>query len=238
MEIVKQRSRLPTIKISLSFDGGPDLYWPAVNFEVGVGSQVLQKFTVDPSALGVPRGLDPGAYRYEEPSFWLGPEAESQLVGPARYALGGRSVLWLQLASPVGFLGALPWERMLEPAFGKTPILRIPDFTLSPERGDGPVNIVLCVSEPDFKPQFNVVSLLDRFVGPGLLTTSNEATVHVFADLPTFGLLMDGWNRPPHVVLHDPRATAELVSGGKLRTSARAAPSHHLIRGWRGSRMK
>jgi hypothetical protein len=210
MELVRTLEDLPTIKISLSFGGaGHDRYSPAVDFEVGAGAEVLHRFTVDPAALGIPRGFDPGSYRQAEPGFSLADDVRSQLTEPAYTALDGGRTLWLQLASPIGYLAALPWERMLEADFPYLSILRIPDFTLVPERGEGPIDIVLCISEPDSEPQpaaWPLVSALAEADLPG-------ATVHVFTDLPTHDLLSGRWAGSPGVVLHDPRLAGEASAG-------------------------
>jgi hypothetical protein len=201
---------LPTIKVCLSFSGaGYDRYSPQVEFEVGRGSRVLHRFTVDPSAVGIPPGFDPGSYRQGEPEFALAGEVAVQLTHPELFGDPGRPAVWLQLASPIGYLAALPWERMLRPVFPDRPILRIPDFTLVPELGDGPVDVVLCVSEPGTEPQSAASLLLDQLIPP-LTFRQLNTTIHVFADQPTYRMHCDQRGTADWLVLHDPQRAGEL----------------------------
>jgi hypothetical protein len=213
MQLVRNENQLPAVKVSLSLGStDADRHSPAVDFEVGAGSNVRHRFTFDPVSLGIPPGFDPGSYRQDEPLFAFAPEVVNQLREPVYDVLAGHPALWLQLASPIGYLAALPWERMLRFAFLGMPVLRIPDFALVPERGDGPINIVLCISEPSDEPQAAASLLLDRLLGTRSLTASLEPTVHVFADLPTFYLLSGQWQNAPRVVLHDPREAVSPTS--------------------------
>jgi hypothetical protein len=209
VQLVRQQNQLPTVKISLSLGGsGRDRYAVGVEFEVGVGPAVLHSFTVEPTALGIPPGFEPGSFRFTEPDFALSPEVAIQLTQPGLQALGEEQVLWLQLASPTGFLAALPWEWLLRPLFGGIPVLRVPDFAFSPKRGDSPIDIVLCLSEPSAKPEFDAGSLLEFFLSPHSLTAERAATIHIFSDLPTYHELAQSLS-VPNVVLHDPLTAPE-----------------------------
>jgi hypothetical protein len=214
MQQVRTMENLPTVKVSLSFGGGGGgSYSPGVDFEVGHGAQVLRRFTVDPAAVGIPPGFDPAGYRGDEPEFSLAEEVTAQLAGAGlRDDAGG--TLWLQLASPIGYLAALPWEQMLWPVFPGWPIFRIPDFTLVPERGAGPVDMVVCISEPSTEPQRAAPMLLAELLGTSVTDGPFDITVHVLADLPTYRLLSDRPELASRVVLHDPRHAAGGSDGG------------------------
>src|SRR5690242_9089887 len=214
MELVRTMENLPTVKVSLSFGGpGRDRYSPAVDFEVGHGAEVFRRFTVDPEAIGIPPGFDPGRYRQDEPEFSLADEVIAQLIDAEPLDLR-EGALWLQLASPVGYLAALPWEKMFYQVFRDRDMYRIPDFLLVPERGPGPVDIVVCISEPSAEPQPAAPLLLEQFLDSPLTYERSGATVHVLADLPTYDMLLARRDLASRVVLHDPRQVSGQLPGG------------------------
>lgn len=223
MELVRTMEDLPTVKVSLSFGGaGRDRYAPAVDFEVGHGAEVFRRFTVDPEAIGIPPGFDPAGYRQDEPEFALAEEVVTQLreAEPSHLREG---TVWLQLASPIGYLAALPWERMLSRVFPYRGVLRIPDFILVPERGPGPVDIVVCVSEPSTEPLRAAPRLLAEFLDGSLTSLVGDFRVHVLADLPTYGMLASRPDLASRVVLHDPRLAGDQPPGGTPRGDERLA---------------
>lgn len=209
MLLVRTMEDLPTVKVSLSrHDKGKGRESPAVEFEVGRGRRVMTRFAVDQAEVGIPPGFDPGNYRGEEPRFELSAYVMARLAR-AGLRFSDEDMVWLQMASPIGYLTALPWESMLRPVFPERPtILRIPDFTLAPERGDGPVSIVLCANQPGSEP-LDVQRLRAEIfrIVPYRTYKAVFVTVHVFTDLRAYRALRDGLpKRGPTVVLHEPRA--------------------------------
>jgi hypothetical protein len=212
MLLVRTIEELPTVKVSLSrYDEGSVRRSPAVEFEVGRGRKVLTRFTVDQSEVGIPPGFDPGQYRGEEPRFELSPHVLERMAG-AGLDRDDEDALWLQMASPIGYLTALPWESMLRPAFRSWPvILRIPDFTLAPQRGAGPISIVLCASQPGGEPLDPQRLLAEIFRLRLDESWGVPATIHVFTDPRAYSFLRSRFDSEPEwssaVVLHDPRET-------------------------------
>ena len=57
------------------------------------------------------------------------------------------AVLWLHLVKPYGQLGAVPWERDLQPGFPSR-ILRLPDVLPAPARSTSTFRLALCATAP------------------------------------------------------------------------------------------
>src|SRR5579859_7337327 len=187
MDQVRVNGDLPTLKISLVLpearDGrGPDRAAARIRFAVLRGDDHRYAFTANQAAVGIPDRFDPASYQGQEPRFQLSAGVADRLAGGIRALFGSgrrlpgvREPLWLQLASPIGYLAALPWELMLQEnlllqaaLLGDRPLLRIPDFTLVPAPGDGPVTVALCVSEPGGGPPPPEVVALPSVLGRAL----------------------------------------------------------------------
>jgi hypothetical protein len=237
---------LPAIKVSLALPGAVNDHLdpggrsePGVKFEVARGGNVVAERTVEQEHIGLPGEFDPGRYRAEEPALglsselarWLGRAIES-------LRLQDREALWLQLAAPIGYLAALPWERMLgvhgDPhlrAMAQRPLLRIPDFTLVPERGGGPFRAVICVSEPDGQPASSQAALLSSLLYRSSFIPSQPGPieVHVFPDLPTYRRLRQLEISFAGHVLHHPEESTGVRPGADpwlawLRQEMRGTP--------------
>ena len=180
------------------------------------GRHALSAFSVDPAALGIPGGFDPASYQGREPRFLFSGDVAGLLAdGISQLFSDGEEPLWLQLASPIGYLAALPWERMLreDPVLRTVlpphrPILRIPDFTLVLERGYRPATVALCISDPGGGPPPPEVAVLPSVLGRALYR-QEPPEIHIFADLSTYRGLRSGprlsfW-RSSGIFLHDPR---------------------------------
>lgn len=104
---------------------------------------------------------------------WAGAEVESRLFAKSMSS----RVLWLHLAKPYGLLGAVPWERHIQPAVG-VPVLRLPDVLPEVERESPTFEVALCVLAPG-EVQAGLASAVAKAmqdaVGPRL-------RLHVFCD--------------------------------------------------------
>ena len=227
MDQVRMGEELPTIKVSLALpetraDRVRGRAAAGVRFEVMRGRDALSAFTVDQAALGIPDGFDPASYQGREPRFLLSGDVAGLLAGGISQLLpDGREPLWLQLASPIGYLAALPWERMLreDPVLRTVlppyrSILRIPDFTLVLERGYRPLTVALCISDPGGEPSLPDAAVLPAVFGRALYR-QEPPEVHVFADLSTyrssaFGLTL---RRGTRIFAHDPRQAHSIPPG-------------------------
>lgn len=216
-EAIKAENELPTIKLSLALENLPQDAPPSVQVEFDRGGQVIARLSVQPEDLGIPLDFDPATYQYKEPAFAISEQLLPAFREPVERAMGSDQVLWLQLAPPVGHLAVLPWERMLEPAIGDTPVVRVPNFTLFTPLSVDRIDIVLCVSEPAAKGRLDGIGTLRQLV-PSLAESPFDVRVHVFTDADMHAALVAAgsnteWGRATdRVVLHDP-ARAPAVAG-------------------------
>lgn len=90
--------------------------------------------------------------------------------------------LWLHLSKPLGYLGLVPWEQLLQPEL-KIPILRLPDFLAEPPRESfSTLNVIMCSSLPAAKESFMAVEHLGRMVERILQVESRRTMIHLFTD--------------------------------------------------------
>jgi hypothetical protein len=210
-ELVKLQNRLPTVKLSVGFESSasPGRPVPVVWIEIQRGSSMIARIRASQDDLGVPADFDPATYRYSEPPFAFSQNLGDQIGAATSMALGEEAVLWLQLADPVGFLSVLPLERMLRPFVGGgRPIMRIPNFALSPAIPADSIDIAVCLSEPAASILFDGLEFLRGFI-PALLDTY-PARMHIFTDADTYGEMITDHSlgrftgAAARLVLHDP----------------------------------
>jgi hypothetical protein len=220
MEQVRVADNLPAIKISLALQGtgvgrAVGDGFSQVRFEVLRGRETLSAYAEDPAALGIPDGFDPASYQGSEPRFLLTRNVAVSLVdGLQRLFSAEREPLWLQLASPIGYLAALPWERTLreDPVLrtalpANRPLLRIPDFTVALDQGDRSVTVVLCVSDPEGGPPSPVVRSLPSVLNRALYRRE-PPRIHVFATPSSYDIWRYGSGHAgSRLFVHDPRET-------------------------------
>ncbi|MER5326909.1 hypothetical protein [Streptosporangium roseum] len=92
-----------------------------------------------------------------------------------------RDVLWLHLVKPYGALGAVPWERFVQPEVG-VPFLRLPDALPEPQRSISRFRVALCAaasSERELRSSRPSVSMVARALFDGVGTMLR---LHVFAE--------------------------------------------------------
>jgi len=236
-EAVKQQYALPTIKFSLEFESSDKLGRPVpvVLIDIDQGSVRITGIRASQDELGVPDDFDPATYpSYTEPSFEFSSGLGQQIGAAAAGALGQEEVLWLQLADPVGFLSVLPLERMLRPFVGHRPIVRIPNFALSPAAPADSIDIAVCLSEPLSKFAFGGPYFLSAFI-PALLD-AYPARMHVFTDLYTHQQMTADPSLGPftgagRLVLYDPVGAppATRIAAGSTRDSGPAVTNPWLL---------
>ena len=73
-----------------------------------------------PSMFGLPDGAAAPT------SLFVPPDLRQAVVNSLQEDLDREAALWLRLAPPYGYLGAVPWEEVLVPSVG-VPIVRVPD---------------------------------------------------------------------------------------------------------------
>lgn len=155
------------------------------------------------------------------PSQLVIPGELVQRIGTSLYQdLADETALWLRLAPPYGYLGAVPWEEILVPEINR-PVLRVPDrLPVAADFGDTWTAAIAVNAAPGTQwapPYLNsLLSALRDQVGGAL-------EVHVFADAETTaGFLPLAVAHQDWVHLHDPAdASGALAS----RTASRAEMS-------------
>ncbi len=141
--------------------------------------------------LGLPADLDGiRGYRYTDPPFVIPAPVLRELRPAIRAALGPDKPLWLELATPTGYLPTVPWERLLQPALN-TPILRLPHVAIAPAVTVDVLDIVLCGSAPAAKGSYPVDQLLHSITRRLVEEASrwNKTIIHIFVDERVHGAL-------------------------------------------------
>ena len=95
--------------------------------------------------------------------------------------------LWLRISVPRGFLAAVPWERLLQPALG-IPVLRLPQYLICPHAPPAHLDFVLCMSSTTLgeQAQAALVREVIRHVPPAL---AGKMYFHVFTESKVHPLL-------------------------------------------------
>ncbi len=119
--------------------------------------------------------------------------------------------LWLHFTHPVGFLAAMPWERLLNPRIER-PILRLPDFLDHPgPEPSGRVTLALCGSAPAAKDCFPVLASLDAIASAASAVLADRVEIHIFTDVQYSGVTMDHFNGRDNIIVHDPEEAADYL---------------------------
>ena len=193
-------SRLPVLRIGLDLAG---------EGEVVCTLEPHSSWRFSTSELGLPQYFDrrlerSGGYTFQIPPW---------VIDEIRYILNGDDQpLWLRLERPSGYLGAVPWERLLQPALG-VPVLRLPSVESGlPRETPRALEVLLCASAPVAKDQFEVVHHLTRMVERILARVPREVRIHVFTGKEFQDALPQSWGRGSNlsgpVYLHDPQGAA------------------------------
>lgn len=209
-EILKRQFDLLTLKISLNTTEPPVRVRFAFEGRHGDDFSCLQWMEAEAGKLGLPERLERRQSLYQGYDFrlpndlriWLG-EANAKENPEGR-------PLWLHLAKPYGYLGMIPWERLLQPEL-KVAMLRLPDFLANPPQETPSVlDVVLCSSMPAAKESFMVIDHLTQMAQRILEAVPRRTTIHLFTDREWHSQLhsqvdnLDLFNS--QVVVHDPKA--------------------------------
>lgn len=191
-------------------------------FEVGLamrGSEALVRWSLrnletgyfPPAEMGIPDKIDRRQALYEGYSFHI-PES---LAGPLSGRLAGEPPdrpLWLRLVKPYGYLGMVPWERLLQPRLDR-PLLRLPEQVSNPPRETSTaLDVVLCGSGPVSKEFFGIAGHLVGMVDRIQQSVPRRTTIHVFTDLSVAEQLPVAWrDRTGPVRLYPPEEAERYV---------------------------
>jgi hypothetical protein len=188
------------LRITLTFWEGD----PQVELALMRGSDVSanagRKWSVQPASLGVPTSAAPDT----TPSLNLPLQVVEGLQ--ANLANEPKSLpLWLRFSKPHGYLGILPWERVLTEALQR-PVLRLPDLLERPRENRDVLEVAICFdscSQPlQQDPSDQVKRLVDAIVGA---SPRSQTRVHLFAAAPWSDSLRAA-GLDSRVRIHDPAA--------------------------------
>jgi hypothetical protein len=142
-------------------------------------------------------GLDSGAQPPRR--LRLPPDLGRQLAASLQHDLRGEAALWLRLVPPYGYLGAVPWEDMVD-VIG-VPLLRVPDRLPVPADFGRTWTVAVAVNAAgrDWGAE-HVRSLFSALVEE----LGGAVEMDVFADLVTVDLLNGGGFADTRLRVHPP----------------------------------
>jgi hypothetical protein len=134
-------------------------------------------------------------------------------------SLDPSSVLWMHFKHPYGVLGAMPWERDLQPAIG-IPLLRIPDAFPEQDRSTSTLELALVATAPAAEGPSLAAQMGARVARAIAAGIGERLRLHVFGDLEARDFLRGELAGLPvrEVLVHDveePRRTDD--QSGELR---------------------
>ena len=119
------------------------------------------------------------------------------------------NALWLELASPRGYLHLVPWERLLAP-LGR-PLVRLPNYHLRPRAQSHTLEVALCASSSVPGGRFDPAAALARLARMWLTVSGMPTTVHLFSDAWAHEQLLDLVGDQAGVVVADPSGWADVA---------------------------
>ena len=184
-EMLKQQYGLTALKLWL--DTGRYKDAPIVRFELqgktGRSLETLHEWSCYAKEIGLPYRLDRRSAEGEGPYFSL-PKRLIHELGEAIWDLTERrEPLWLHLVKPYGYLGIVPWEKLLHLEGLSNPVLRLPDFIVPPPRETRrALDVVLCISTPVSERNFPAVQYLEVVSRQILRAAKRKVRLHIFMD--------------------------------------------------------
>ena len=184
-EQLQRKYSLPVVKVRLV-----DLArGPAVQIELVLNVEGEQKIVADQTHpldlfgfISVAGSGEPQLSVPKPVVQWVGGWVADQLVP--------EDVLWLHLVKPYGQLGAVPWERDLQPAC-RIPLLRLPDALPSDERMSSTVHVALCATMPVPDGYSTVLQMVPPATRALVAAMGDRLRLHVFPDPDTHDFLKE-----------------------------------------------
>jgi hypothetical protein len=177
---------LPVVALRL----GEEYGWPGVDVSLvdnRDGTQHVlgrQFFTLD--AFGFNHGWDDVSVPLAVPgalTAWVAQWADSMLP-----RTGSAATVWLHLVKPYGYLGAVPWERDLQPALSR-PLLRIPDAFPTQDRASRFFDVAIIATTPAPEGPSSALDLAPAVAQALAEGVGERLRLHVFADLEARAML-------------------------------------------------
>lgn len=211
-EMLKRQFDLLTLKVKLNTSGSIAMVRCTLEGRVGENFDTLHDWEFPASDLGLPEHLERRQSLYQGYDFNLPGDFRAGLAQAVVEQNPDGQPLWLHLAKPYGYLGMVPWERLLQPEL-KLAILRLPDFLANPPRETPSVlDVVLCSSLPLAKESFMVIDHLTQMAQCILDAVPRQTTIHMFTDREWYPQLKSRVNAMGllggPVQVHDPEAAA------------------------------
>ncbi len=204
---------LPVLAVQLAeLDGRPCADLSLVD-NTGHEHNILDMRSIPLDAFGL-QDTDQSYDRVQVP-----PEVVTWVSEWVHEALDPNSVLWMHFKHPYGVLGAVPWERDLQPAV-EMPLLRIPDAFPEQDRSSSALDLALVATAPAAEGPSLAAQLgaqVARAIAAGI---GDRLRLHVFGDLEARDFLRSELSGLPvrAVEVHDvERSRTADGYGGELR---------------------
>jgi hypothetical protein len=173
---------LIVLRITLTLvDGTPQVAFDLAGYGK-IGEQGRRTWRLGLAEIGVSERLNPESAR-DGAALSLPLQLQDGLkAGVVGMNPAANMPLWLDLVRPYGFLGILPWERVLGGLLER-PVLRLPDFLLRPrENADVLESAVLFDPRPSSSPE-GVIEQIKIIVDELLAGSPRAQTrIHVFSN--------------------------------------------------------
>jgi hypothetical protein len=167
---------LPVLAVQLGeLDGRPCAELALVD-NTGHEHNILDTRSIPLDAFGL-QDTDPSYDHVEVP-----PEVMPWVSEWVHQALDPNSVLWMHFKHPYGVLGAVPWERDLQPAIG-IPLLRIPDAFPEQDRSSSAIDLALVATAPAPEGPSLAAQLGAQVATAIAAGIGDRLRLHVFGDL-------------------------------------------------------
>ena len=151
--------------------------------ENGQLTEVLDLGSFDIRDLGIVDDLNSRNLRRRDGDFLVPPEVLAELEGWIGANSQPDKPLWLHLEKPYGFLGVVPWERLMQERLN-VPMLRLPDFFQSaPAELPSTLDVLLCGSSPVAKGSIDLEYQVERIIRQileAVLPSRITCRIHVF----------------------------------------------------------
>jgi hypothetical protein len=180
-EALKRQYGLLSLKVRLDTYGDREAPEVRLALETRIEGQfqTVRKWEFDVRQFGLPSKIS--GTRGQTIDYKLPTQLIDELKGLLHGQFGGKP-LWLHLVRPYGYVGLIPWERMLVPVLN-VPILRLPDFIVPPPR-ESPrsLDVLLCASAPRAKELFPAVGYLGTMARRIVDQVPRLVRLHCFTD--------------------------------------------------------
>ena len=182
-EMLKRQYDLLVFKVTLDTAGEAPQILCEVEVKIEGEPRSVASWEFGTAEIGLPDRIDRHRSRKQGYDFTIPSRVSTSL----RECLLERSrtpgtPLWLHLVKPRGYLGMVPWERLLQPVLN-VPMLRLPDFSMYPPRETSTaLDVLLCSSGPVAKDEFHIVDHLVTLAKQLREAVPRRTTFHVFTD--------------------------------------------------------